>query len=112
MRVAENLMPCCDFAPTVNVRSVGAFGSDSSRVTSLNLRGRRTEKPPSVDAAVSQPDASGSPAWRRCIVIPGGKFWPKAGTINISDAAEARKRHERISDDSAVVARHARTDVR
>src|SRR5689334_2547960 len=111
MRVAENLMPSCDFAPTVNVRSVGSFGSGSSRVKSLNLSGRRTENPPSVDAAVSQPDASGSPAWRRCIVMPGGKFCPKAGAINSRDAAEARKRDERISDDSVVVAHHARRDV-
>src|SRR5262245_52394460 len=114
MRVAENLIPSWDFAPTVNVRSVGAFGSGSVRLKSLNLRGRRTENPPSVDAAVTQPDASGSPACTRCIVIPWGRVWQRAGKIDITETAKARNiarrdvRHVCMSDDSGMAAAHAR----
>src|SRR5215471_10814576 len=89
MRVAVNLIPSCDLVPTTKKRAVGDFESDSAIVKSLNLSGRRTENPPSVDAANIQPDASGSPACSRCIVIPGGSVWPIAETANVADSNDA-----------------------
>ena len=69
MRVATSAIPSLERAPTVCVRSAGAFAFVSTTVKSLKRIGMRTEKRPSVDSASIQPVASGSPACWRCIFI-------------------------------------------